>query len=127
MEWYHKAHLALTFVLFAAVTVFLVLLLTGAIGVRSRRAAPLASRTGAQPTGVRIRLRLLRGLKTNWEYRIFEGRNVIGLARTANRWILICNPWSPRIAFGRLVSTRPSPATAARWSLRTCIPRTALS
>ena len=81
MEWYHKAHLALTLVLSVAVTVFLVLLLTGVIEVRKRSTGTAAEPDRSiPPGGAKARLLVLRGLRPNWEYRLFEGRNVIGRA-----------------------------------------------
>jgi hypothetical protein len=81
MEWYHKIHLAFTLVLSVAVTVFVVLWLTGVIEVRRRSTASVSQPDKGVPlAGAKARLIVLRGLRPNWEYRIFEGRNVIGRA-----------------------------------------------
>jgi hypothetical protein len=81
MKWYHKAHSAVTLLLSATIIVFVVLPLTGVIEVRSRsaQAKPEPSPT-TQVGGPKARLLVMRGLRPNWEYRIFEGRNVIGRA-----------------------------------------------
>ncbi len=69
-------------VLSVAVTVFVVLWLMGVIGVRMRSTASVSRPDKRVPVaGVKARLIVLRvGLRPNWEYRIFQGRNVIGRA-----------------------------------------------
>jgi hypothetical protein len=81
MKWYHVAHLALTLIFGVSCAVFMGLLLTGVIEVRkaSGESATEPSKK-IQPAGAKGRLVVLRGLRPNWEYRIFEGRNVIGRA-----------------------------------------------
>jgi hypothetical protein len=80
-KWLPIAHTVVTVVLFVIVAVLIVLLLSGVIEVRRRS-------TGAAPEegqfhrvgGPKARLVVMRGLRPNSEYRIFEGRNIIGRA-----------------------------------------------
>jgi hypothetical protein len=81
MKWYHIVHAAVTLLLSVAITLFLVLLLTGVIEIRSRSVQ--ANKDPSQPPlvgGAKARLLVMRGLRPNWEYQLFEGRNVIGRA-----------------------------------------------
>jgi hypothetical protein len=78
MKWYDMAHLALTLALSIACTVFLVLWLAGVIEVRWRSDG--AAGGPGKAAGARGRLLVVRGLRPGWEYRIFEGRTVIGRA-----------------------------------------------
>lgn len=81
MRWYHIAHLALTMVLGITVVVCLVLLATGVLVVRKHSSDALASpKTDAPVGGAKARLLVVRGLRPNWEYPIFEGTNIIGRA-----------------------------------------------
>jgi hypothetical protein len=81
MKWYDMAHLALTLALSVACTAFLILWLLGVIEVRWRSGGAAGGPdTGAAPAGARGRLLVVRGLRPGWEYRIFEGRTVIGRA-----------------------------------------------
>jgi hypothetical protein len=81
MKWYHIVHLALTLLLTVTVSVFVVLWLTGVIEVRKRStvASPEPT-TNIRASGANARLLVLRGLRPNWEYRLFEGQNIIGRA-----------------------------------------------
>jgi hypothetical protein len=77
MKRYHVFHLALTLLLTATVTVFVTLWLTGVIEVR--RHSPVALPDPAkrnQANSVIARLVVLRGLRPNWEYKLFEGQNI---------------------------------------------------
>jgi hypothetical protein len=81
MKWFHIGHAALTLLLSATVLVILVLLLTGVIEVRNRVAQAKPEPTPTAPVaGAKARLLVVRGLQPNWEYPIFEGRNIIGRA-----------------------------------------------
>jgi hypothetical protein len=81
MKWYHRAHLALTLLLSVTITVFVIFLLTGVIEIRMRSAdATAETNQNTQLGGAKARLLVLRGLRPNWEYRLFEGRNIIGRA-----------------------------------------------
>jgi FHA domain len=79
MKWYHVVHAGATLVLAVTITVFVVLLLAGVIEMRRPSAESISG--PSQPIqGAKGRLLVVRGLRPNWEYRIFEGRNVIGRA-----------------------------------------------
>jgi len=75
------AHAVFTLVLLAGIAVFAALLVVGVIEVRrpSPVAAPEAGQAAKFP-GAKARLVVLRGLRPNWEYPLYEGRNVIGRA-----------------------------------------------
>src|SRR5262245_60743997 len=79
MKWLQIAHLALTLVLAMIVVVFVVLLATGVIGVR-RPSPNAAMELKKNPPGAKARLLVVRGLRPDWEYPIFEGVNIIGRA-----------------------------------------------
>jgi hypothetical protein len=74
------AHAALTALLLVAVTTFVTLLLAGVIEVRRNTVTDPGRPPQNEAGGARARLLVLRGLRPNWEYRIYEGRNIIGRA-----------------------------------------------
>lgn len=81
MKWYHIAHLTLTIVLGITVVAFLVLFATGVLEVRKQSSAALAlPKKDAPVAGAKAKLLVVRGLRPNWEYPIFEGTNIIGRA-----------------------------------------------
>jgi hypothetical protein len=81
MKWYHIAHLALTTTLALIVMVLLVLLATGVIGVRKNSPdAGAGPKKDAPIAGAKARLVVVRGLRPNWEYPLFERTNIIGRA-----------------------------------------------
>jgi hypothetical protein len=81
MKWYHITHLTLTLLLSVTVTVFVALLATGVLEVRKRSADSTPEpNTNIPVGGPKARLLVLRGLRPGLEYRLFEGRNVIGRA-----------------------------------------------
>ena len=78
MKALHLIHLAVTVVLLAALIVFSALFLVGVIGVRVPDKNPPALEIG--PSKSKFRLVVVRGLKPNLEYPIWDGPNVIGRA-----------------------------------------------
>src|SRR5438094_732637 len=76
-----SAHAALTVLLLAGVTVFAALLVVGVIEVRrSSTVAGPEPGQAAKFLGAKARLVVVRGLRPNWEYPLYEGRNVLGRA-----------------------------------------------
>jgi hypothetical protein len=81
MKGIQLVHTVLTGLLLAGVTVFAILWLTGVIEVRRLSgSAELESHPPTAVAGAKARLLVFRGLRPNWEYRLFEGRNIIGRA-----------------------------------------------
>lgn len=81
MKWYHIAHIGLTVFLAVIVVIFLVLLATGVIGIRKPTADATTEPKNSTPVvGAKARLIVIRGLRPNWEYEVFEGINIIGRA-----------------------------------------------
>jgi hypothetical protein len=76
-------HASLTGLLLFGTLVFAVLLWFRVLEVRTRSkpdaSTPESGRPG-EARGYVARLLVVRGLRPNWEYRIFEGRNVLGRA-----------------------------------------------
>jgi hypothetical protein len=81
MKWFHFAHGGLTLLLCIVFIGFVVMLLAGVIEVRRRTVGtgPEPSQS-AQVGDIKAHLLVMRGLRSNWEYRIYAGRNVIGRA-----------------------------------------------
>jgi hypothetical protein len=85
MKLLRIAHVALTLflgaLLLAAVSAFAVLMRSGVIELHSKsaRAAPESERS-VDYTRAKARLLVVRGLRPNWEYQIYEGQNIIGRA-----------------------------------------------
>ncbi len=73
------AHALLTVLLVVGITAFAVLLFAGIIDIQPplNDAAPEAKRP-ASLGEAKARLLVLHGLHPNWEYSIYEGRNIIG-------------------------------------------------
>ena len=105
MKALHLAHVALTALLLASLAVIASLLLAGVIEVH-RPSAPAAPepRPAAKVAG-EARLLVVRGLRPNWEYPIYERHDILGEAMSTP-WTSICNPRSRRIASGPPASTR---------------------
>jgi len=81
MKLLQIGHAILTVLLLTGITAFAVLLLSGVIEVRVRSggASTVPSRQ-VEINEAKARLVVVRGLRPNWEYRIFEGRNILGRA-----------------------------------------------
>jgi hypothetical protein len=81
MKLLQIGHAILTVVLLTGVSVFAVLVLSGVIEVRVRSGgATTEPSRSVEISGAKARLLVVRGLRPNWEYRIFEGRNILGRA-----------------------------------------------
>jgi len=73
--------LAFTLLLLASVAVFAALLLAEVIEIRRPSSSLTAEPSESLPAArVKARLLVLRGLRPNWEYPIYEGRNILGRA-----------------------------------------------
>jgi FHA domain len=74
-------NLVLTALLLAGFTAFAVLMLQGRVSVCERAAeVPPPRPHESEGAGAKAHLLVLRGLQPNWQYPIYEGRNVIGRA-----------------------------------------------
>src|SRR5262245_40035886 len=86
MRSLHLAHLALTALLLASAAVLVSLLLVGVLEMRRPSATTSSApadpelRPAAKAAGAKARLLVVRGQRTNWEYPIYEGRNILGRA-----------------------------------------------
>ncbi len=81
MKLLQIGHAILTVLLLTGISAFVVLLLSGVIEVRfgSVRASTVPNRQVESDVG-KARLVVVRGLRPNWEYRIFDGKNFVGRA-----------------------------------------------
>jgi hypothetical protein len=81
MKPLHIGHAILTALLLTAVTAFAVLILSGVIEVRVRSGGVATEPSRSEEvSGAKARLLVVRGLRPNWEYRVFEGQNILGRA-----------------------------------------------
>jgi len=81
MKPFRLVHVITTLVLLLGVVVFVVLWFAGVIDVRPRPAVRATEQHESNEVGTaKARLVVTRGLRPNWEYRIFEGRTILGRA-----------------------------------------------
>jgi hypothetical protein len=80
MKWFHIAHAGVTLLLVLAVAVLGTFLLTGGVELRRSSGGGSESYQTTLNQGTKARLLVIRGLRPNWEYRVYEGRNIIGRA-----------------------------------------------
>lgn len=81
MKTFQIIQLVLTALLLTSIAVFSILLLNGVFEVRRPSSLPNQElRQLGTASGAKARLLVLRGLRPNWEYPIYEGRNILGRA-----------------------------------------------